>query len=147
MNESKTTAVASRVAVVDSRIFVGSGQRRDEEGPAREPEELDDRCQDADRRRDRDDLEPVAGEHLAEQHGERREQNSGQHEAVPDQLQPQSACVESAEDAPTGLRSTAGYSNRRPSRKKNVLNAIGSAISSAAADRSRLKLRAPVTPS
>ena len=90
--------MASRVAARRLRILVGSRKRGDEEGPARKPEELDDRCQDADRCRDRDDLELVAREDLAEQHGERREQNGGQHEAVPGQLQPQAACVEAAED-------------------------------------------------
>jgi hypothetical protein len=48
------------------RILVGSRERRDEERPAGKAEELHDRRQHADRRRDRDELEPVAREHLAE---------------------------------------------------------------------------------
>ena len=90
--------MASRVAARRLRIFVGSGKRGDEEGPAREPEELDDGGQYADRRRYRDDLELVASQHLAEQDRERREQNCGEHEAVPGQLQSQAAGVEAAED-------------------------------------------------
>ena len=78
--------------------LVGSRERGHEEGPAGEPEELHDGREDPDRRRDRDDLEPVAGQHLAEQDGERREQDGRQHEAVPDQLQPQPARVEAAQD-------------------------------------------------
>ncbi len=47
-------------------ILVGARERGDEERPAGKAEELDDRRQDPDRRRDRHDLEPVTREHLAE---------------------------------------------------------------------------------
>jgi hypothetical protein len=49
-------------------ILVGSRGRRDEEGPAGEPEELHHCRQRADRCRHRDYLEVVACQHLAEEH-------------------------------------------------------------------------------
>ena len=48
------------------RILVGARERRDEERPAGKTEELDDCRQHPDGGRDRDELEPVACEHLAE---------------------------------------------------------------------------------
>jgi hypothetical protein len=48
------------------RILVGARERRDEERPAGKAEELDDRRQHANRRRDGDELELVAREHLSD---------------------------------------------------------------------------------
>jgi hypothetical protein len=80
------------------RILVGARKRRDEKGPAGKAEQLDGRREHPDRCRDRDELEPVAREHLSEYHRERSKQDGGQHEAVPEQLQPQPARLEAVQD-------------------------------------------------
>ena len=52
--------------------------------------------------------EAVAGEHLAEQHGERREQDCRQHEAVPESFSRTPPAWNRLRMSPAGLRSTAG---------------------------------------
>ena len=87
---------------------MGARECRDEERPAGETEELNDAGQHADGRRDGDELEPIERQHLAEEHGGRSEQDGGEHEAVPDELQPQPAGVEPAQDDPGGAAQDGG---------------------------------------
>jgi len=90
--------VASRLAWDDVGSAVGTCQRRDEERPAGKTEERHDRSKDADHGRNRHDRQAIRDEHLSQEYGEGPEQDGGEHEPVPDQLEPDSSGREAAQN-------------------------------------------------